>query len=155
MSNTLKVAVAVVFLSTILPAVAVGFDDGRTLQTRVETTTVSYGTDYEVSAAGLYSPTFYDNETVNDTTTGGPDMVEGTDYDFFTSNGTLRIYNTAATSSGDTVRISYNTTAPTQELQYVTTAVVVVGLGFTFMVAMIGFAFAMTATGIWQGEGGG
>lgn len=152
MSNILKVSIAIVFLAAFLPGFVVAFEDGRSLQHYNESTTVNYTADYTVEATRLYQPTIYDNESVFDDTAGGPSLEDGTDYDFFPDNGTLRFYDTAATSSGDTAHIEYNATAPTQEQQYMTTSIVVVAIGSAFVVLMVAFSFTMEKAGIWGGE---
>lgn len=150
MSNTFKVVVALVMLALILPSLSLAFDAGIPNQHLNESLTVNYTSDYTVSAQGRYRTTIFDNETVVDTT---PPRVgtlsEGTDYDFFTTNGTLRLYNTPATDSGDGLYISYNATTPTEEQQSLAVILAVVSVGVGIITLGIAFSYTMHVAGFW------
>jgi ABC-type glycerol-3-phosphate transport system permease component len=154
MSNTFKVLVALVMLAVVLPSFAVAFDEGRALHFNNETTTVNYATDYTVSVVERYDPVMYDNETVVDTDAGGGALVEGTDYDFFPSNGTLRWYNTNATTGGDEAYIGYYSTTQTAEQQLITSLLVAVSVAVAFLVLLVAVSYTFALAGVWTDGGG-
>lgn len=66
--------------------------------------TVDYDTNQSVSPDR--SPeSFRDNETVRNAS--GSTLVEGVDYDWNTSTGSVAFYNTSNTSSGNTAEVAY------------------------------------------------
>lgn len=75
-----------------------------------ETFTVDFSSepfDYQVNKVGD-AASFDDDEVVFNASDA--EATEGTDYEWFTSNGTLRVKNTSAWSDGDSGKITYNGT---------------------------------------------
>lgn len=70
-------------------------------------TTTADNFNYTVNKEGD-AASFDDDEVVRNATDAT--VTEGTDYEWFTSNGTLRIFNTSAWTTGDGGNITYNGT---------------------------------------------
>lgn len=74
-------------------------------ETATETVTVEYGAANDTALPPRDAYAFLDNETV--TNASGDQLVEGADYEWFTGNGTVRFFNTSATSSGESATVDY------------------------------------------------
>lgn len=60
-----------------------------------------------------YAQSFYDNETI--TNSSGTQLQEGTDYDWNTSTGAVRWYDTSSVSDGEQMQIDYAYSAKTEQ----------------------------------------
>lgn len=59
------------------------------------------------------------SSTVTVNNSSGHTLTEGTDYEYYQSNGTIKWYNTADTSDGETATVDYEYEAPKQMAQSV------------------------------------
>lgn len=107
-----QVAIVILLLSLSVPALATAYDYAGTPYDYSEGVIVDYGnTSYlseDATAEG-----YGDNITIitpNDKT-----LVEGTDYEWNSSEGSITWYDNANTNEGDTVQVSYVAFQRTQE----------------------------------------
>jgi len=113
MPDIWRLAVLAVFVVTLLLGANAAYASPSS--TTVETVsdeemTVNY--TVESSADAEYARNFLNNETITDS--DGNTLSEGTDYDWNTSNGNVTWYDTAETTSGETVTIDYAYNRPTE-----------------------------------------
>jgi hypothetical protein len=77
-----------------------------------ESLTADPGTWQATDATGS-AWTVYDNETVYDS--GGAELVEGTDYEWSTTNASVKFLSSGSVTSGESVTISYAYTTKTRD----------------------------------------
>lgn len=106
--NMWKFAVAVIALALLLPAVNIGLADSADEFDAVESTSVDYDENYELGNQSVYA---YENLLVEN---GGIELTEGEDYEFivtesrFGVDGEINWIDTAETTSGDQVDVTYS-----------------------------------------------
>lgn len=96
---------------------------------------------------------FEDNEVVYRTSDGEAQLTEGTDYDWFAHNGTVKLYNTTATQGSDsdpngTYAVTYNYTD--QPTEYGNTSESISG-GFTDAMGLTDIIFLILMFGVIMG----
>lgn len=114
-----------------------------------ESITVDVGNWTPVNAP-TYAQTFYDNETVRNSS--GATLVEGTDYKWSTTNGSIYWYSDGDFNDGATASVDYAYSAPTEESRTMKTIFtvpinVVLPSGVLIVLA---FSIAGLAVGIYQ-----
>lgn len=144
------VALVVVF-ALVLPSVGIAVNDTATVKNTTETVAMQAETTVTLSTAGADGVTgHFDNETVSKgTDTSGSTLTEGTDYDFYTGNATLRFYNTSEVNSGDNATIAYNYSAVTDRTA---TGIGILGsfgsfIGLLVLCIAVVIVFGMTVAG--------
>lgn len=69
-----------------------------------ESVTINYSTSIQVSET--YGETYFDNETVYNSS--GAELTEGTDYEWYPDNQSLRFYSTTSTTEGNEANVTYS-----------------------------------------------
>jgi len=99
-ASVITIAIIALVVNSILGASA--FDTETTVEN--ESVTVDYNNLVSVSEGSDY----LDDEVVY--AQDGSELTEGTDYEWYTGNGSIEFFNTTATTSGNTAEITYTYT---------------------------------------------
>lgn len=107
---TVAFALVVLTLTGMVWAASAAYDDAGEETTTVtnESITADVGNWTEVNAPD-YALEFKDDETVYNSS--DVELVENTDYEWNTTNGSVKFLNTQNVSDGESMRITYNYTA--------------------------------------------
>lgn len=106
MNDTLKsvaVAASIVLLGIFVISAIYGGMATNVHTVEGESITADVGNTTQV--AEDYGESYYDNESI--TNSSGTLLVEGDDYDWFTSNGSVQWYDTGNVSDGEEMSIDY------------------------------------------------
>lgn len=111
-----------------------------------ESITVDYTDPVPVDERGT---AYTYNETVQVYNSSDALLVEGTDYNWLASNGTVEWLDTANTTSGETASISYDYTAPPEENEAAFGIIEIVGTGLVFLLILLIGQWVFDVVGDW------
>jgi hypothetical protein len=144
--NIWQLGVLALVLALLLPAANIALGSAGHNVTETDTVIIDYANDTTVPADGYVLET-YDNETV--TNSSNVTLTEGTDYDFYTENHSVRWYNTNNTTNGADANVTWTYRAAGEATH---TAQIVLGslgqfIGLLFILVAIGSLLYMTFAG--------
>lgn len=142
-----------VFIVLVVAAMAAGasFSDATHVFTvEGESITVDYDDPVAVDSADV-AVSFYDNETVYNAS--GDPLVEGTDYEWNTDNGSVTWFDTAATTDAETGSIDYAYDAPSERSRDLASVLSIGGYGLALALLLFGGVVVLGWLGLIPGGG--
>lgn len=111
-----------------------------------ESITVDYSQTVQVDQTG---DAFSYNDTVTVYNSSDAELVEGDDYTWYASNGSVAWFDTANTTDGEQASISYDYTAPPESNRAMGGVLKAVGIGLTMLLVLLVGQWIFDVVGDW------
>lgn len=140
-------AVVILFLAVLVPSLNFAANDNTEIRTvENESVTVNYSEPSQVDPA-LEPLGFEPNATVFNSS--GAELVNGTDYEWRPTNGTIAWFNTTSTTDGESASVTYEYHARSQRTRDINGVMFVLGKALPFLVIIAGVGAVFRYGGGW------